>query len=81
MDADDNIKFTKPVTIYITVKDLCLIDLTGSGNIVTRSQFQCEFMSVKLSGSGDIRVMIDSKSLKANLSGSGNLDLSQVNNW
>ena len=32
-------------------------------------------MSVKLSGSGDIRVMIDSKTLKANLSGSGNLDL------
>jgi Putative auto-transporter adhesin, head GIN domain len=75
VDAEDNIKFTKPVTIYITVKDLCLLELTGSGNIVTRSQFQCEFMSLKLSGSGDIRVMIDSKSLKANLSGSGNLDL------
>ncbi|MFZ7115419.1 MAG: head GIN domain-containing protein [Bacteroidota bacterium] len=75
VDTDDNVSFTKPVTIHITVKDLCLIDLTGSGNIVTRSQFQCEFMSLKLSGSGDIRVMLDSKSLKANLSGSGNLDM------
>ena len=75
VDADDNIRFTKPVTIYLTVKDLCLVELTGSGNIVTRSQFQCEFMNLKLSGSGDIRVMVDSKSLKANLSGSGNLDL------
>lgn len=75
VDADDNIQYTKPVTIYITVKSLCLLDLTGSGNIVTRSQFQCEFMSIKLSGSGDIRVMVDSKSLKANLSGSGNLGM------
>ena len=52
-----------------------MLELTGSGNIVTRSQFKCEFMNLKLSGSGDIRVMVDSKSLKANLSGSGNLDL------
>lgn len=72
---DDDIRYTKPVTIYITVTDLCLLELTGSGNIVTRSQFQCDFMNVKLSGSGDIRVMVNSKALKANLSGSGNLVL------
>ena len=75
IDDEDNIKYTKPVTIYITVKDLCLLELSGSGNIVTRSQFQCEFMNIKLSGSGDIRVMVNSKSVKANLSGSGNLVL------
>lgn len=75
IDDEDNIKYTKPVTIYITVKDLCLLELSGSGNIVTRSQFQCDFMNIKLSGSGDIRVMVNSKSLKANLSGSGNLVL------
>lgn len=75
IDDEDNIKYTKPVTIYITVKDLCLLELTGSGNIVTRSQFLCDFMNIKLSGSGDIRVMVNSKSLKANLSGSGNLVL------
>ena len=80
VDADDNIRFTKPVTIYLTVKDLCLVELTGSGNIVTRSQFQCEFMNLKLSGSGDIRVMVDSKSLKANLSGSGNIRISGSGN-
>ena len=75
IDDEDNIKYTKPVTIYITVKDLCLLELTGSGNIVTRSQFLCDFMNIKLSGSGDIRVMVNRKSLKANLSGSGNLVL------
>ncbi len=75
IDDEDNIKYTKQVTIYITVKDLCLLELTGSGNIVTRSQFICDFMSIKLSGSGDIRVLVNSKSLKGNLSGSGNLVL------
>mgnify|MGYP003430037390 FL=1 len=50
IDDEDNIKYTKPVTIYITVKDLCLLELTGSGNIVTRSQFLCDFMNIKLSG-------------------------------
>lgn len=75
VDAENNISYNKPVTIFITVKDLCMLELAGSGNIITRSQFQCDFMNVKLSGSGDIRVMVDSKSLKANLSGSGNLDL------
>lgn len=64
-----------PINIYVTVKDLCMIDLSGSGNIITRNEINCQHMKIRLSGSGDIRAILNAASLKATLSGSGNLEL------
>lgn len=63
------------VNIYVTVKELCMIDLSGSGNILTRNEILCQHMTIRLSGSGDIRAILNARSLKASLSGSGNLEL------
>jgi hypothetical protein len=62
------------INVYITVKELCQIDLSGSGNISMRSQFNCDFMNVNLSGSGDVHAIVAALNLKAILSGSGNVD-------
>lgn len=76
ISTDDKKFSTKtPVNIYVTVKDLCMIDLSGSGNIITRNEISCQHMTIRLSGSGDIRAILAAKSLKATLSGSGNLEL------
>lgn len=75
IDCDENIKVHEPVNVYITVKELCLLELSGSGNITTKNEVQCEHMTLKLSGSGDMSVMIKSHILKATLSGSGNMKL------
>lgn len=72
----ENIRTKRAVNIYITVKSLCLLELSGSGSIITRSQFACDHMNIRLSGSGDVKVNLAAKSLKATLAGSGNMDLS-----
>ncbi|MBL0104138.1 MAG: DUF2807 domain-containing protein [Bacteroidetes bacterium] len=72
---DNDLKAKSPITIYITVKEICSIELSGSGNINGMNTLNCEHMTLRLSGSGDIRVNLDTKSLKATLAGSGNVDL------
>lgn len=73
--CQEDIHTTRAVNIFITVKNLCLMELSGSGSMVTRSFFSCDHMNVRLSGSGDIKASINTKSLKATLAGSGNMEL------
>ena len=64
------------VNIYITMPALCLVELTGSGNITATGTFSCDFLNLRLSGSGDIKGRFEAKSLKAALAGSGTMSLS-----
>lgn len=76
IDCKEYVRTRRPVNVYVTVKDLCLVELSGSGTLVTRSSFSCDHMNIRLAGSGDIKAMLSAKSVKATLSGSGNLELS-----
>ena len=75
IDYNENIRAHKPINVYITVKDICLIGLSGSGSIVTKNEIRCDHMTLRLSGSGDMNVMLKSKASKATFSGSGNLKM------
>lgn len=75
IECKENIRTKRAINVYITVKNLCLMELTGSGSMTARSQFSCDHMNVRLSGSGDMKAIVNAKSLKATLSGSGNMDL------
>jgi hypothetical protein len=67
-------ELTEPVNIYISVKDLYSIDLSGSGNITMQNQFKNDKLSVRHSGSGKIDASVDIKSLKVVLSGQGDVN-------
>jgi hypothetical protein len=75
IDCKENITSHEPINVYITVKDLCLVELTGSGNMITKNEIDCDHMTLRLGGSGTMKANVKSQSLKASLSGSGNLDL------
>jgi hypothetical protein len=64
------------VSIYVTMPTLCVVELTGSGNITATGSFHCEFLNLRLSGSGDIKGCFEARSLKASLAGSGSISLS-----
>jgi hypothetical protein len=76
IDCKENINSHEPVNVYITVKELCLLELSGSGNMVAKNEITCEHMTLRLGGSGELKVALKSQSLKATLSGSGNMNLS-----
>jgi hypothetical protein len=64
------------VNVYVTVKELCLLELTGSGNMIGKSHINCDNMTLHIGGSGDIKADVRSLTMKIKLSGSGNLEVS-----
>jgi hypothetical protein len=76
IDCEENITSHEPINVYITVKEICLLELSGSGNITTKNEISCDHLTLHLGGSGEMKVALKSQSLKATLSGSGNMNLS-----
>lgn len=73
--SNADLKIQHPVSVYITVKDITMIELSGSGSIKMNNQLKSNNLELKLSGSGNIDANVESKILKINLSGSGNVEL------
>jgi hypothetical protein len=75
IDSDEGHRATMPVNIHITVKDLCLLELTGSGSITSLNSFNCDMLTMRLSGSGEMHSTVIANSVKATLAGSGKIDI------
>ena len=64
------------INVYITVKDLCRLELAGSGKMIGKSHVNCDYMALSIAGSGNITADIRSLAVKISVSGSGGLDVS-----
>lgn len=71
-----NIRTHKEINVYVTVKELCLLELSGSGNMIGKGHINCDNMVMSVSGSGNIKADVRSLTMKIKVSGSGNLDVS-----
>lgn len=66
----------KPVNIYITIPDLSLAKISGSGDIEGQSAFRTDNeVNLGISGSGDIELEIEAPAIDAGMSGSGDIEL------
>jgi hypothetical protein len=63
-----------PVRIYITAPDVTGLDVSGSGDIFTDSNWNVNELSTNISGSGKINIAhINAEKLTAKISGSGTI--------
>ena len=64
--------------IYVTVpvESVNEVTLSGSGDIVGKKTISASEFSTNMSGSGDITLDVESKTLSASMSGSGDINLS-----
>ncbi|MGB5460002.1 MAG: head GIN domain-containing protein [Eudoraea sp.] len=64
--------------IYVTVpvESVSEVSLSGSGDIVGKKTISASEFSTNMSGSGDITLDVDSKTVTASMSGSGDINLS-----
>ncbi len=68
-DKDDKI------VVYITVKDLEAVSVSGSGDLIGESKFKTGDLNLNVSGSGSLQLEADaSGELGADVSGSGSID-------
>lgn len=64
------------LTVYITVKNLEGMYLSGSGDVVGETAFNTGDMEIKIGGSGNLKMEVNATGeLEADISGSGDLDL------
>ncbi len=63
------------LNIYITVKELRGVSVTGSGNVIGQTVFEADDINLSISGSGDIELDLDVKNVESRISGSGNIEL------
>jgi len=64
------------VDVYVTVKELNGVTVSGSGDIVGQNTIEAGDFKAKVSGSGDIELELDARNVDASISGSGNIELS-----
>jgi len=62
--------------VYLSVKELNSIVVSGSGNAIFSEGLTAKFLSVRTSGSGSIVGKVDVKKLESHISGSGEIKLS-----
>ncbi len=64
------------ITITIPIETINAASLSGSGDIIGKKKIVSNYFETSISGSGDIKLDIEAKELKASVSGSGNTNLS-----
>ncbi len=63
-------------TIYISVKDINSIELTGSGNVYFKEGLTANNLKLHLTGSGNVTGKLDAKTLESSITGSGDIKIS-----
>lgn len=64
------------ITVYITVKDINSLHVSGSGKLIGETPIRSGDMDLKVSGSGNLKVEVNaSGEMEADVSGSGNIEL------
>jgi hypothetical protein len=66
----------KKIAVYITVKNIRAISLSGSGDAFFKDGLTADRLELKTSGSGDMLGRVNVKTLETGISGSGDIKLS-----
>ncbi len=80
IDSEKNSKNDKPANVYITVKDLKKITLSGAGNITITNEIKSDQLEIINLGTGKINAVVNSKILKIKSSGSGDVSIAGKTN-
>lgn len=65
----------KSVHITIPFESISALVLSGSGDIISKNIIKADAFDAKLSGSGDLKLMVDTQKFNMSLSGSGDIIL------
>lgn len=70
------IKGNDDIDVYVTMPELLKLDISGSGDIVSRNNFNAPNLNLNISGSGNITMdSLQTNTYEMNISGSGNINL------
>lgn len=65
----------KVITITVPVESISAVSLAGSGDIIGEYLLKEKDFTIKLAGSGDIKLALESQNIAADVAGSGDIEL------
>lgn len=69
-----NLRPTNHIKVYISTDELDAVSIAGSGNIIGKDKFTGgDKLNLKIAGSGDINIEVNTPSVKSEIAGSGNI--------
>ncbi len=73
--SEGELKSDKTPIIYINVKNITSLNITGAADIKTKNQLICNNMNIESTGAGDILLDIKADEIKSRISGAGDVTL------
>ncbi len=70
-----NVRTTRGVKITVPFKDINEIALAGSGDISTKATITADDLVLKVAGSGDLNLDVDTSNVESHIAGSGTIKL------
>ncbi len=70
----------KKVMVYVVIKDVNSIGVSGSGNVYFKEGVTAPSLKLRVSGSGDVLGKVNTQTLETSISGSGNIKISGTAN-
>ena len=76
-DGDNNWHWgsNKKMVIYVAIKDVNAITLSGSGDVFFKEGIKANSLKLRLSGSGDLTGRLNVKTLESSIAGSGDITI------
>ncbi|MBN2756350.1 MAG: DUF2807 domain-containing protein [Bacteroidales bacterium] len=70
----NNVSHSEKIKIYISMKDINALKISGSGDIIADGKIETQNLELKISGSGDISLNeLNAKNISAKISGSADI--------
>jgi hypothetical protein len=73
---DEDVSQCEAIKVYMTIQQLAMIDIRGSGEVNSNSEFESEDeLDINISGSGDVYVDVNASLVNLDINGSGDISL------
>lgn len=73
IETDKCVRDIGNMKVYITMPEIEYLKISGSGKIIGQNEFIVGDIELKISGSGDMDLLMDADDVKASISGSGEM--------
>lgn len=70
-----NIKPSKSVKVYLTMKNIEALNVSGASKIQSQNMLQTDELKLSVSGSADMNLQLKTNSLSTDISGAGKMDV------
>ncbi|MCX6294527.1 MAG: DUF2807 domain-containing protein [Bacteroidetes bacterium] len=75
ISTDGNFKDNDDISIAISIKSLSSIDVSGSSDVKSENQLNCDKLNLRSNGAGDIHLDVKANDITTNISGAGDVTL------